>query len=211
MATQLEPRERLSPALLDRLTDDAPGDRLEAETQRVMNKAQLRQAVLRDLSWLFNATQPPAHHHRVEHSAARMHPPHRFGDLVERGDPVLEEIPDTATFVGKELMRIHRLHVLAEDQHGNPWELAPELEGCPDAFVMEGRRQTHVRHDDIRPVLPHAGNNVDGVRIRPHREIARLVEQPHQALAQQHRVFDQNDAEGFGHRIRLSAPRAAPR
>ena len=60
MATQLEPRERLSPALLDRLTDDAPGDRLEAETQRVMNKAQLRQAVLRDLSWLFNATQPPA-------------------------------------------------------------------------------------------------------------------------------------------------------
>ena len=61
MATQLEPRERLSPALLDRLTDDAPGDRLEAETQRVMNKAQLRQAVLRDLSWLFNATQPPAH------------------------------------------------------------------------------------------------------------------------------------------------------
>ena len=59
MASQLEPRERLSPALLDRLTDDAPGERQEAETQRFMSKAQLRQAVLRDLSWLFNATQPP--------------------------------------------------------------------------------------------------------------------------------------------------------
>ena len=58
MATQLEPRERLQPALLDRLTDDAPTERREAEGQRVMSKSQLRQAVLRDLSWLFNATQP---------------------------------------------------------------------------------------------------------------------------------------------------------
>lgn len=59
MATQLEPRERLSPALLDRLTDDAPTERQEAETNRFMSKAQLRQAVLRGLGWLFNATQPP--------------------------------------------------------------------------------------------------------------------------------------------------------
>jgi type VI secretion system protein ImpF len=58
MATQIEPRERLSPALLDRLTDDAPNQRLESETHRVMSKSQLRQAVLRDLSWLFNASQP---------------------------------------------------------------------------------------------------------------------------------------------------------
>ena len=58
MATQVEPRERLQPALLDRLTDDSPTNRSESETQRVMSKTQLRQAVLRDLSWLFNATQP---------------------------------------------------------------------------------------------------------------------------------------------------------
>lgn len=57
MATQIEPRERLQPALLDRLIDPAPSDRKEAETQRVMTKAQLRQAVMRDLSWLLNATR----------------------------------------------------------------------------------------------------------------------------------------------------------
>ncbi|HEV7912453.1 MAG TPA: type VI secretion system baseplate subunit TssE [Albitalea sp.] len=51
-------RNRLQPALLDRLTDDSPGDRLEAEDHRVMSKAQLRQAVLRDLGALFNAVQP---------------------------------------------------------------------------------------------------------------------------------------------------------
>jgi type VI secretion system protein ImpF len=51
-------RNRLQPALLDRLTDDHPGDRVEAEDHRVMSKAQLRQAVLRDLGALFNAVQP---------------------------------------------------------------------------------------------------------------------------------------------------------
>jgi len=51
-------RNRLQPALLDRLTDDHRGDRVEAEDHRVMSRAQLRQAVLRDLGALFNAAQP---------------------------------------------------------------------------------------------------------------------------------------------------------
>lgn len=57
MATT-ELRDRLQPSLLDRLTDRAPHERLESEQDSVMTKAQLRQAVLRDLAWLFNATQP---------------------------------------------------------------------------------------------------------------------------------------------------------
>lgn len=51
-------RDRLQPALLDRLTDDDPQSREEAEQARVMSKAQLRQAVLRDLGWLLNSVQP---------------------------------------------------------------------------------------------------------------------------------------------------------
>lgn len=51
-------RNRLQPALLDRLTDDQPGERAESEDHRAMSKAQLRQAVLRDLGALFNAVQP---------------------------------------------------------------------------------------------------------------------------------------------------------
>jgi type VI secretion system protein ImpF len=54
----VEARNRLQPALLDRLTDEHPGERVEAEDRRVMSKAQLRQAVLRDLGALFNAVQP---------------------------------------------------------------------------------------------------------------------------------------------------------
>ncbi|MBI5255959.1 MAG: type VI secretion system baseplate subunit TssE [Burkholderiales bacterium] len=57
-----ELRDRLQPALLDRLTDDAPGQREEPVDRRIMSKTQLRQAVLRDLGWLFNATQPLGAH-----------------------------------------------------------------------------------------------------------------------------------------------------
>ena len=56
----VDARNRLQPALLDRLTDDEPDQRKEAESHRVMSKAQLRQAVLRDLGALFNSVQPLA-------------------------------------------------------------------------------------------------------------------------------------------------------
>ena len=51
------PRDRLQPALLDRLTDDEPDKRTEARESRVMTRQRLRQAVLRDLAWLFNTTR----------------------------------------------------------------------------------------------------------------------------------------------------------
>jgi type VI secretion system protein ImpF len=54
---ELRIQERLQPSLLDRLTDDEPGKKVEAADKRVLTKAQLRQAVLRDLAWLLNATQ----------------------------------------------------------------------------------------------------------------------------------------------------------
>ena len=57
MAEALTPQERLQPALLDRLTDEEPEKKLESREQRVMSKARLRQAVLRDLAWLFNSTR----------------------------------------------------------------------------------------------------------------------------------------------------------
>jgi type VI secretion system protein ImpF len=54
---ELTPQERLQPALLDRLTDEEPEKEQEPRERRVMTKSRLRQAVLRDLAWLFNATR----------------------------------------------------------------------------------------------------------------------------------------------------------
>lgn len=57
MTEPLAPQERLQPALLDRLTDDEPHRVSEPRENRVLSKSRLRQAVLRDLAWLFNATR----------------------------------------------------------------------------------------------------------------------------------------------------------
>jgi type VI secretion system protein ImpF len=57
MPDTLPPQDRLQPALLDRLTDDDPDSDEEARDHRVMSRRQLRDAVLRDLAWLFNATR----------------------------------------------------------------------------------------------------------------------------------------------------------
>lgn len=51
---ELLPQERLQPALLDRLTDDAPEEKEESREKRVLSLAQLRASVLRDISWLLN-------------------------------------------------------------------------------------------------------------------------------------------------------------
>jgi type VI secretion system protein ImpF len=53
---ELAPRERLQPSLLDRLTDDEPGQAVEARERRVMSMRSLRDGVLRDLAWLLNTT-----------------------------------------------------------------------------------------------------------------------------------------------------------
>ncbi len=57
---RLAPKDRLQPALLDRLTDDSPEQKQEPVEARVINKAKLRQSVLRDLAWLFNSTRMSA-------------------------------------------------------------------------------------------------------------------------------------------------------
>jgi len=57
-------RDMLQPALLERLTDPDPAPlddpnparKVESREERVISRAQLRAAVLRDLSWLFNTT-----------------------------------------------------------------------------------------------------------------------------------------------------------
>jgi type VI secretion system protein ImpF len=52
---ELLPKERLQPSLLERLRDDEPDQQQESREQRVLSMNKLRDSVLRDLVWLFNA------------------------------------------------------------------------------------------------------------------------------------------------------------
>jgi type VI secretion system protein ImpF len=68
---ELTSRDRLQPSLLDRLIDQDPQQEREALDARVLTRQQLRAAVLRDLSWLFNAirTEPEAQSTRKDELA----------------------------------------------------------------------------------------------------------------------------------------------
>ena len=55
---ELQSKDRLQPSLLDRLTDQHPEQSRESAEERLLSRAQLRAAVLRDLTWLLNATRP---------------------------------------------------------------------------------------------------------------------------------------------------------
>ncbi len=48
--------DRLQPALLDRLTDDEPGQTQEPLRNAVFSKGRLKRTVLRDIGWLLNTT-----------------------------------------------------------------------------------------------------------------------------------------------------------
>jgi type VI secretion system protein ImpF len=58
--SRIIPPERLQPSLLDRLTDEAPGQAQELRQERFFGVRRLREAVLRDLRWLLNASHPAA-------------------------------------------------------------------------------------------------------------------------------------------------------
>lgn len=62
-------QERLQPSLLDRLVDHAPGEQREGDDKRTLTRQALRQAVLRDLGWLFNATGQGIDEKRHPHAA----------------------------------------------------------------------------------------------------------------------------------------------
>jgi type VI secretion system protein ImpF len=80
--SNLRTQDRLQPALLDRLTDDDADARSEVVESRVINRNRLRELVLRDLAWLFNATAPGA---AVDWSRA----PHARNSVLNYGLPAL--------------------------------------------------------------------------------------------------------------------------
>ena len=56
---ELNRDQRFLPCLLDRLRDDDPKNTEESRNQRVISAQRYKEAVLRDLRWLFNASAHP--------------------------------------------------------------------------------------------------------------------------------------------------------
>ena len=89
-------QDRLQPALLDRLRDDDPTNSKEPVESRVLSRNRLRDAVLRDLSWLFNTSQLDsseslAAYPQVRRSVLNYGLPVISGQTISSIDPVLIE------------------------------------------------------------------------------------------------------------------------
>ena len=54
--SEITSNETLQPSLLDRLADNEPSEKKESREKRVLSTKQLRLSVIRDLSWLLNAS-----------------------------------------------------------------------------------------------------------------------------------------------------------
>jgi type VI secretion system protein ImpF len=55
---ELNPRDRIQPFLLDRLSDDQADQAKESRDKNVFSPRQLKAALLRDLAWLLNTPAP---------------------------------------------------------------------------------------------------------------------------------------------------------
>jgi type VI secretion system protein ImpF len=80
VAEPLAPQNRLRPSLLDLLTDEERDKKEELREARVFNKKRLREKAMRDLAWLFNATQ-------LERSGDLAHVPYVRRSVINFGLP----------------------------------------------------------------------------------------------------------------------------
>ncbi len=75
-------QDRPQPALLDRLMDNEPDTKSEPIENRILSKKKLRQAVLRDLAWLLNATN-------LAHGVEFIELPYAEHSVINYGVPAL--------------------------------------------------------------------------------------------------------------------------
>ncbi len=118
MAT-LRAQDRLQPALLDRLTDDNPESLVETAEARVINRSRLRDLVLRDLAWLFNAT---ALGQGVDWASA----PHARNSVLNFGLPALSGLSTSGIDLGQLQSRVKQA-ILEHEPRILPATLAVEV------------------------------------------------------------------------------------
>lgn len=145
--------ERLQPSLLDRLTDDAPENTAESREQRVMSLRQLRQNVLRDLTWLLNTTALEA---MVDLSAV----PFAARSVINYGTPALSgthvinaDVPKIEQQIKQAIIDFEprilpnslRLEVITTDQQMNYKAMCFKIEG--DLWAQPMPLHLYIRSD----------------------------------------------------------------
>jgi type VI secretion system protein ImpF len=140
---ELTTQERLQPSLLDRLIDDEPDRTQESRERRVLSLPRLREAVLRDLAWLFNTTNLAValdlgDYPEVARSVLNFGMPELTGTTVAGLDPlalerqVRECICNFEPRLGRQTLEVRVTHAPEESHHrALEFEIVGELLAKP--------------------------------------------------------------------------------
>jgi len=129
--------ERLQPSLLDRLTDNHPDKDVESREQRVLSIRQLRQSVLRDLTWLLNTTAMEVCQDFSEFPAAA-HSVINYGTLTFSGTHVVSaDLPKIERKIKQAIIDFEpritpeslKVEVIASEERMNQHAMSFKIEG----------------------------------------------------------------------------------
>ncbi|WAR44226.1 type VI secretion system baseplate subunit TssE [Methylomonas rapida] len=129
--------ERLQPSLLDRLTDNNPDKQVESREQRVLSGRQLRQSVLRDLTWLLNTAAldscvdlselPDAEHSVINYGILTFSGAHLTGaDLPKIERKIKQAIMDFEPRITPGSLKVE---VISSEEHMNQHAMSFKIEG----------------------------------------------------------------------------------
>ena len=130
-------QDQLYPSLLDRLVDDEPEKKTEPKDKRGISQAKLREAVLRDLNWLFNSSnlstvQDLDSYPEVINSVLNYGMPDFTGHTISGVDlPEIERLLRQAIcdFEPRILHRSIKIKLNADEQQMNHNALSFDIEG----------------------------------------------------------------------------------
>lgn len=134
---ELTQRERLLPSLIDRLTDERPGEKEESRHQRASNVGSLRESVLRDLEWLMNTINLESvidfdSHPELKSTVLNFGMPGFSGSSingVQRGE-IKNLIKQAIEMFEPRIMKnTLRVSLISDDEMVNPHAIAFQIEG----------------------------------------------------------------------------------
>ena len=136
---------------------------------------------------------------RIHDRAAPHDPLQRLDEVIDVGDPALQQVAATFT-AGEQVHRVLDLDVRGQDQDGDVRELGADHAGRVETLGGMVRRHPDVHDGQFRFMLPDQRDELRPVTGLADHDKSGPLEQAGQALPEEDVVVGQRDPDaGFGH------------
>src|SRR5919106_3586344 len=171
-----------------------------------LTRSELRERALPGL-----APEHPGHDLGIECTAAGRDAVDGVDERIDGADPLLEQITDTLRTIADELDGIPLLVILREHEDADLGPPAPELDRGPQPVVQALGRHPDVDDRDVGTMRQRLAQKVVGVTRLGDDVVARLAEDPGDALPQEDVVLADHHTPGSRHAPTVPARKNAGR